>query len=155
METLAEDERALAAGEHVSGPAADTYRHRVTGAHRTFAGRVLTSTAQSRDLLGNPLLQIHHGPGMTCVLNPATAPCQLRGTADDPLVTPDIDDCRPTCPNLARTDRDVAHTERQVAELEETLSNSLAPPIRHARERHELARLQAILDAHHQGRNPH
>ncbi|NEC02216.1 hypothetical protein G3I37_04565 [Streptomyces anulatus] len=154
METLAEDARALAAGEHVSGPAADAYRHRVTGAHRTFAGRVLTSAAQSRDLLGNPLLQIHHGPGMTCVLNPATAPCQLRGSADDPLVTPDIDDCRPQCPNLARTDRDIAYNEQQVAELEETLSNSLAPPIRHARERHELARLQAILDAHHQKRKP-
>ncbi|MFF5828945.1 hypothetical protein ACF1D2_27425 [Streptomyces bacillaris] len=89
-----------------------------------------------------------------CVLNPATAPCQLRGTADDPLVTPDIDDCRPQCPNLARTDRDIAYNERQVAELEETHSNSLAPPIRHARERHELARLQAILDAHRKGRKP-
>jgi integrase len=98
METTAEDERALAGGEHVSGPAADAYRHRVTAAHRTFSGRVLTSAGQSRDLLGNPLLQIHHGRGMTCVLNPATAACQLRGTADDPLVTPDTDDCRPRVP---------------------------------------------------------
>lgn len=154
METLAEDERALAAGEHVSGPAADTYRHRVSGAHRAFAGRVLTSTAQSRDLLGNPLLQIHHGPGMTCVLNPATAACQLRGTADDPLVTPDIDDCRPNCRCLVRTDRDIAHVEQQAAELEETVADPLAPPIRHARDQHELARLQAILDAHHEGRKP-
>ncbi|MFI7019299.1 hypothetical protein [Streptomyces sp. NPDC050164] len=154
METAAEDQRALAAGEHVSGPAADAYHHRVTAAHRTFAGRVLTSAGQSRDLLGNPLLQIHHGRGMTCVLNPATAACQLRGTADDPLVTPDIDDCRPNCRCLARTDRDIAHIEQQVAKLEETVSDPLAPPIRHARDQHELARLQAILDTHHEGRKP-
>ncbi|MFJ3932656.1 hypothetical protein [Streptomyces sp. NPDC090029] len=159
METVAEDERALAAGEHVSGPAADTYRHRVSAAHRTFAGRVLTSTGQARDLLGNPLLQIHHGRGMTCVLNPATAACQLRGTADDPLVTPDTDDCRPKCPNLARTDRDITDRditdiEQRVTELEEIVADPLAPPIRHAREQHELARLKAVLDAHRQSRKP-
>lgn len=148
LECLAEDNQQLAEGEHVSGPAADTYRHRVTEAGRQFAGHVLTSERQARDLAGNPLLQVHHGRGMTCVLNPTTAACQLRGTIDDPLVTPDTDDCRPKCPNLARTDRDIEYVKHQVAELKEIVSDLLAPPIRHERERHELARLQAILDAH-------
>jgi hypothetical protein len=85
---------------------------------------------------------------MTCVLNPTTAACQLRGTIDDPLVTPDTDDCRPRYPNLARTDRDIEYVRHQMAELEEIVSDPLDPPIRHERERHELARLQAILDAH-------
>jgi hypothetical protein len=67
LENLAEDEQALSQGEHVSGPAADAYRYRVTAAGREFAGRVLTSDRQARDLLGNQLLQIHHGMGMTCV----------------------------------------------------------------------------------------
>jgi hypothetical protein len=98
LEKLAEDQQALQSGEHVSGPAAETYRQRVTAAHAEFAGLVLTSPRQARDLLGNPLLQIHHGDGMTCVLNPATAACQLRGNRDDPQVTPDEDDCRPRCP---------------------------------------------------------
>ncbi|GAA3353158.1 hypothetical protein GCM10017744_005210 [Streptomyces antimycoticus] len=49
---------------------------------------------------------------MTCVLNPATAACQLRGAADDPMVTPDLDDCRPKCPNIARTDRDIEHVRQ-------------------------------------------
>ncbi|WP_443064629.1 hypothetical protein [Streptomyces sp. NBC_00582] len=35
-----------------------------------------------------------------------------------------------------------------MSELEEIVSDLLAPPIRHERERHELARLKAILDAH-------
>ncbi|MER6126867.1 hypothetical protein ABT173_30600 [Streptomyces sp. NPDC001795] len=94
IECLADDEQALVAGEHVSGPAADVYRYRVSAASREFAGRVLTKERQARDLLGNPLLQIYRGEGMTCVFNPAAAACQLRGDADDTLVTPDTDDCR-------------------------------------------------------------
>ncbi|MGC0417799.1 hypothetical protein [Embleya sp. AB8] len=105
MEDLAEDEQKLAHGEHVSGPAADAYRLRVTAASREFAGRVPTGKRQARDLVGNPLPQIHHGQGMTRVLNPATAACRLRGTADDPMVMPELNDGRPKCPNLARTDR--------------------------------------------------
>ncbi|GHF33784.1 hypothetical protein [Streptomyces fumanus] len=151
LECLSDDEQALSEGEHVSGPAADTYRSRISGAHREFAGRVLTKQRQARDLMGNPLLQIHHGEGMTCVLNPATAACQLRGTVDDPLVTPDTDDCRPQCPNIARTDRDVEHVKRRAAELAEIIADPLAPPIRHERERHELGRLKSIIDAHQRG----
>ena len=66
LDELAADERALAAGEHVSGPAAHTYRNRIGAATAQFAGHVLTTGKQARDLLGNPLLQIFHGEGMTC-----------------------------------------------------------------------------------------
>lgn len=152
LENLAEDEQALSQGEHVSGPAADAYRYRVTAAGREFAGRVLTSDRQARDLLGNQLLQIHHGMGMTCVLNPQTAACQLRGAVDDPTVTPDTDDCRPQCVNLARTDRDIAHVEQQARHLAEIVADPLAPLIRHAREQHELTRLKQIIEAHEKGR---
>ncbi|MFB6506504.1 MULTISPECIES: hypothetical protein [unclassified Streptomyces] len=151
MEGIAEDERRLLAGEHVSGPAADAYRYRVQAASREFAGRVLTSERQARDLLGNPLLQIHHGEGMTCVLNPVVAACQLRGSADDPMVTPDTDDCRPNCQCLARTDRDIEINKERVAELAEIVDDPIAPPIRHARERHELDRLRAIIEHHQRG----
>ncbi len=151
LEGLAEDEEALAAGEHVSGPAADTYRYRVTAASREFAGRVLKTTRAARDLLGNPLLQTHHGEGMTCVLDPATAACQLRGTADDPMVTPDIGDCRPRCPNIARTDRDIETVKQRAGTLAEIVADPLAPPIRNERERRELERLHRIIEAHQQG----
>ncbi|MGX1972514.1 hypothetical protein [Streptomyces kronopolitis] len=148
IEILAEDAQALGDGEHVSGPAADTYRQRVTTANRQFAGQVLTSDGQARDLVGNPLLQIHHGQGMTCVLDPVQAACRLRGTTDDPLVTPDIDDCRPRCPNIARTDRDIEQVREDYRELADAVDDPLAPPIRHERELHELGRLRQILDAH-------
>ncbi|MEV0537693.1 hypothetical protein [Kitasatospora sp. NPDC050463] len=150
IEGIAEDQQALDKGEHVSGPAADTYRYRVNAASREFAGRVIVRERQSRDLLGNPLLQIHHGQGMTCVFNPVTAACQIRGGAGDPMVTPDTDDCRPKCPNIARTDRDIHHIRTQTARLAEIVADPLAPSIRHERDRHELARLEQIITAHGQ-----
>jgi hypothetical protein len=116
---------------HVSGPATETYRQRVTAAGAEFAGLVLTSPRQARDLLGNPLLQIHHGDGMTCVFNPVTAASQFRGNRDDPQVTLEEGDYRPRCPNLARTDRDTIAIRRRATELEEIVSDPLSPPIRH------------------------
>ncbi|ORI18325.1 hypothetical protein [Rhodococcus sp. 1168] len=148
MEEVAEDEKALANGERISGPAASIYRDRVAGAHRHYAGHVLKSGREARDLMANPMLKIFHGHGMTCVFEPQQAACQLRGTRDDPLVTPDTDDCRPRCPNIARTDRDIDVVRATHAELNEITADVLAPPIRHQRDRHEMARLDAILTAH-------
>ncbi|MGW2463113.1 hypothetical protein ACWC2M_29515 [Streptomyces sp. NPDC001761] len=154
IEILAEDEEALRNGEYISGPAAGPYRQRVNAASRQFAGHVLTSERQARDLLGNPLLQIFHGDGMTCVLDPAQAACQLRGTTDDPLVTPDINDCRPRCRNIARTDRDVQWIRTRRDELADITADPLAPPIRHARDLHELQRLDHIVSEHEQDLEP-
>jgi hypothetical protein len=122
----------------------------VTAANSQFAGHVLTNREQARDLLGNSLLQIHHGEGMTCVLDPVQAACQLRGEVDDPMVTPDTDDCRPKCRNLARTDRDILHVQRKHDLIVEVVDDPLAPPFRHQRDRRELDRLRAILATHEQ-----
>ncbi|MET8428808.1 hypothetical protein [Nocardia sp. NPDC004860] len=148
LDELSENQQKLDAGEHVSGPAADAYRTRISAAHKQFAGHVLTSRKQARDLLGNPLLQIFHGHAMTCVFDPHQAACQLRVTTEDPMVTPDIGDCRPRCPNIARTDRDIAEIRTRRDELAEIVADPLAPPIRHHREQHELDRLDTILENH-------
>lgn len=52
------------------------------------------------------------------------------------------------------TDRDTIAIRRRVAELEGIVADTLSPPIRHAREQHELARLRAALDAHAHGKEP-
>jgi integrase len=148
MEELAADEQALVAGEHVSGPAAHIYRARVSAASKQFGGHVLTTAKQARDLLGNPLLQIFHGDGMTCVFDPAHARCQIRGSTEDPMTTPDIDDCQPRCRNIARTDRDIAAVRARRDELAEIVNDTLAPPLRHEREQQELNRLNGILEKH-------
>jgi integrase len=148
LEELSEDEQNLRSNEKVSGPAAQEYRQRVHAANRQFAGHVLTSNRQARDLLANPVLKIYHGDGMTCVFDATKAACQLRGTADDPMVTPDIDDCRLSCQNIARTDRDIAALRSHRNRIAEVVSDRVAPSIRHQREKRTLERIDAILQEH-------
>lgn len=151
LEQFADDERALTEGERVSGPASQTYSQRLSAANGKFAGYALTSKKQARDLLANPLLQIYHGEGMTCVFDATKAACQLRGARDDPLVTPDIDDCRPGCRNIARTDRDMATVRRDRDRLAAAVADRAAPPLRHQREQRELARIDTIIEEHNAG----
>src|SRR5262249_51857136 len=109
LNRLREDERQLRAGEHVSGPAAETYRSRVTSSATTrFGGRTIPTERQARAALKHMALQVFPGRAMTCVLDPTQALCQLREPNDDARRTPDLDNCRSACRNIARTDRDVA-----------------------------------------------
>jgi integrase len=147
LENMAEAHQHLADGEHISGPAADAYRHRVTAATR-FAGRTLRTRREAATLLANPDLQIYTGKGMTCVFDPARAACRTTGDERGLRRTPDIDDCRPNCANIARTDRDISILRAQAAQLRLIVDDPAAPPVRHAREQHELARLTGLIDQH-------
>jgi len=154
LEQFADAEQRLAAGEHVSGPAARTYRDRTyrdrtRQANRQFAGRVLASSRQAGDLLANPTLQIYPAKGMTCVFDPAKAKCRLKPASDDARRTPDLTDCQPGGQNIARTDHDVNQLRSQAVEL---AADPLSPEPRRQRERHELKRLRAIIDEHDHNR---
>ncbi|WP_071289748.1 hypothetical protein [Mycolicibacterium llatzerense] len=148
LDELAEDHELLRTGEQVSGPSASTYRQRIDVAHQKFAGRVLKNTQQARDMLANPLLQIFTGKGMTCVFDQSKALCQTRSAEADPRVTPDQDDCRPSCHNIAYTDRDISQLRIAAAGIGDIINDSLAPSPRHQRASAELARLQQIIDDH-------
>jgi hypothetical protein len=151
LEQLTEDHRLLLDGEDVSGPAAEVYRQRVHAGHEQFAGRVLTNIRQAHDMLTNPLLQIYPGRAMTCVFDPAKALCQQRlGAADDSGTTPDLDDCRTTCQNIAYTDRDIRQLHQRAARLQDLLGDFLAPSPRHARIRAERDRLRELIRNHEQ-----
>ncbi|MEU8413814.1 hypothetical protein AB0C24_13570 [Amycolatopsis japonica] len=149
VDTLADAHQHLLAGEHVSGPAATTYRHRVENATR-FAGRTLRTTRDAHTMLTNPDLQIFPGNAMTCVLDPQRAACRLRGEENSTRRTPDLDDCRPNCANIARTDRDIDSIRQMIQQLRPIVDDPLAPPFRHAREQHELQRLERIVADHDQ-----
>lgn len=151
LETMAAAHEQLQQGEHVSGPAAESYRHRVNAATR-FAGRVLHTSRQAAALLAEPDLQIYQGKGMTCVLDPHKAACRLARDEAGHRSTPDIDNCRPHCGNIARTDRDIADVHRRTEHLEALVADPMAPPIRAERERRELARLSAIITEHERGK---
>ena len=148
LEQFAHAQQRLAEGEHVSGPAARAYRDRTLQANQQFAGRVLDSTRQARDLLANPALQVYPAKGMTCVFDPAKAKCRLKPASDDARRTPDRTDCQPGCQNIARTDHDVDQLRRRAAELAELAADPLSPQPRRQREHHELQRLRTIIDEH-------
>lgn len=85
---------------------------------------------------------------MTCVFNAATALCELLPTTDDAQHTPDADDCRPACRNIARTDANIAEVRAEATELRVLVDAPACPPIRHAREQHRLDHLDKIIAEH-------
>jgi hypothetical protein len=149
LEQFADAQARLGDGEHVSGPAAGEYRRRLGEVHALFAGRVVHTTRQARNLLADPALQVFPGHGMHCVFNQTTALCQLRDGNDDRL-TPDVEDCRPRCPNIARTGADVAILRADLRRLEQALDDPLAPAPRHARDQARAERLRAVIARHDQ-----
>lgn len=148
LERLADDHQRLHNGEHVSGPAADAYRHRINAGYSKFNGRVLTNLRQARDLLGNPLLQVFPGRAMTCVFEQSKALCQTRSAEGDPRRTPDQDDCRRNCTNIAYTDRDIDALGAERAALHELVTESLAPAPRTQRLQAEIDRIDGIMENH-------
>ncbi len=147
IDTLADARTRLHEGEHVSGPAADEYRARVDGSAR-FAGRAVRTAREANTLLANPDLQIFPGKGMTCVLDPAKAACRLTGDEHGTRTTPDLDDCKPHCANIARTDRDIDHLRQRATALRAAVNDPLAPVIRHEREQRELDRVTQLITRH-------
>jgi hypothetical protein len=72
----------------------------------------------------------------------------VSGSGCRSTVTPDQDDCRSTCRNIAYTDRDIAQVRAKVTELRALLDDFLAPSPRHSRTRAELDRLTGLIRAH-------
>jgi hypothetical protein len=99
-------------------------------------------------MLANPLLQIFPRRAMTCVFDQAKALCQVRRAQGEPRITPDQDDCRPNCRNIAYTDRDIDQIRVEVAGIRDIVDDSLAPSPRHQRACAESERLQRIIDDH-------
>lgn len=152
LEDLQDADRRLKAGEHVSGPAAGTYRARVSGGVRKFAGRVLRTGTEARHVMANASLQIYPGKGMTCVFAAPTARCELEPSLDDARVTPDTDGCHPACGNICRTEENIDELRAEAAELRVKVADKASPAIRWGRERRRLAYLDGLIADHERGR---
>jgi integrase len=127
IEALHEDAKRLEEGEHVSGPAAATYRERVAQAEH-FAGLAINSRAQERQLLANPALNVHHGSMFTCVFRAELAAC-LGGAPT--TGGPALDRCKVGCRNIALTDRDAEQLDQEIGQLELEMSDlDLPQPLR-------------------------
>jgi integrase len=153
LEQISDDAQRLAAGEHVSGPSADEYRRRVTGAAE-FPGRTVISPRSAARLLTGMDPQVHHGEGMTCVWRPETAACRASRLAQglpEPA-GPDESECRSSCTNLAFTDRDVARREQDLRGLEATASDPLAPRPLRDRAAAQAERIVSLVHRHEKDR---
>lgn len=149
-ETIHDDSQRLERGEHVSGPAADEYRARVTRA-RKFAGLTITTKSQINTALSNPDLQIHHGAVVTCVFRRATAAC-LDPT--DSSAEPSWGRCRLGCVNAARTDRDAANLRQHVNALQQDLATPALPEPLRQRIQTRLTEHRKALAEHESSRPP-
>lgn len=152
LEEISEHAQQLEAGEHVSGPAADRYRDRVLSSNRRFAGRVLTTSQAINAVRSNPDLQVFSGQAMTCVFDARTALCEVERQSDS-RTTPSLDDCRPGCANIARTDRDVEALLSEADDLRKLVQDPLAPSIRHRREQTQLQAIEAEIERHRTSRS--
>lgn len=144
IDHLHADSHRLADGEHVSGPSAADYTHRVSQAS-TFAGLTITTQAQERQLLSNPALNIHHGQLFTCVFKPEKARC-VSATAD----TPQLHRCQVDCRNIAVTERDAVQLSAELARIDTTLASGTLPTPLHTRIIARRDALQAKLTEHRQ-----
>ncbi|MBF6341658.1 integrase [Nocardia abscessus] len=148
-EQLHDDHQRLAHGEHISGPAAARYRHRIADAHH-FHGVTITTGAQASAALANPDLQIHHGALLTCVFRPETAACHSDITADtgDPVWPR----CRLSCSNIAYTDRDITQLRRHVNVLATDLTHPGLPMPLYRRIAERLAEHEKAIATHESSR---
>ncbi|MFH8681245.1 hypothetical protein [Streptomyces lydicus] len=152
-EQVDEDLRALDDGEHVSGPSAREYRHRVRKSAAVFTGRVVIQADNARRLLSSKHPDVHHGLGMTCVWRYETAGCrEEREAAGLDVRGPDEPLCRITCTNLAYTDRDIENKKRELARHEAAASDPLSPRPLRDREAAKAAQARAVITAHELGR---
>ncbi|MET7607355.1 hypothetical protein ABZS96_33800 [Streptomyces avermitilis] len=144
-EAIYEDHQRILNGEHVSGPAAATYRERVA-AGAQFAGMAITTTTQVDHLLGNDNLQIYHGELLTCVYRHATAAC--RDPRDADLSGPAWPRCRLTCVNIARTDRDIHEVNGHIHQLRVDLGMPGMPEPLQQNIQNNLAEHERALNEH-------
>ncbi|MET9736067.1 hypothetical protein ABZZ79_37225 [Streptomyces sp. NPDC006458] len=152
IDQIKDDLVALDAGEHVSGPAADEYRRRLARV-APYAGRVVNSVRSVERLLTSADPAIHHSRAMTCVYRAETAVCRrIRLEAGLSADGPDESECRPTCPNLAYTDRDIDALNGRLVRQEAAAADPLVPRPRKERAAAQAARTRGIIDQHQAGR---
>lgn len=147
LEDLTRESTLLAEGAHVSGPAASEFLARVDAAKAHFAGKLARNGREAAVILSNRILQVHQGEGMHCVFNREQSLC-VKSTSPVEQDLPELERCRSSCQCIARTDGDIVKLAPTIRRLEKLVEDTLAPPIRHQRDRETLQRLNRIVAGH-------
>ncbi|MFJ8694218.1 hypothetical protein [Streptomyces roseolilacinus] len=151
-ETLTEAGERIAAGETVSGPAADRYRAAAAEFSDRYAGTYL-GKRELRALVANPRLQVYEDPKafLTCNHDAFTALCtpDRDRARDGGRSTPDHSRCHPACANISRTDSQITMLRAEVARIDAAAEASFDPYPVAAREQQRRTHLIDIIHRHH------
>ena len=141
-DTIADLQDDLDNGAGISGPAA---RDVINIAARTprFTGTTMNATT-ARRLLANGDLTLHDNPQalLLCRYKPDRALCQRQDAND----TPNLDDCRPNCTNIARTDHHATQLRARAQQLDQQAAHTPQPI--GDRLRANAAKLRCYADTH-------
>ena len=144
----------LAAGEGVSGPAAE----RFVGSAKEFKARFRGSFLTRRDakvLLKNPSLQVYDNPAqyLACCYDESQALCH-PGNDRRPGIrqSPDLLRCDPRCANTVRTDSHMDAIDEEVKSIDAQIASPITPVPIKVRKGQRRARLLAVKAEHEQKR---
>ena len=144
----------LAAGEAVSGPAAERFVGSVMEYKAQFRGSVLTRR-DAKILLRNPSLQVYDNPQqhLACCYDESQALCHPSNDRRLGIEqSPDLLRCDPRCANVARTDSHMAALGEEVKHLDAQIALSMAPVPMQVRLTQRRDRLLAVKAEHEQKR---
>ena len=145
----------LAAGEGVSGPAAERLIGAVTEYKAQFRGGVLTHR-DAKTLLKNPSLQVYDSPGqhLACCYDEAQALCHPSNNRQPGIEqSPDLLNCDPRCANVARTDSHMTALTGEVQQLDAEIASPMTPIPIQVRLTQRRDRLLAVKADHEQKRH--
>ncbi|NIY69385.1 hypothetical protein [Streptomyces malaysiensis] len=129
-DALTEAGERIAAGETVSGPAADRYRAAAAEFSDRYAGTYL-GKRELRALVGNPRLQVYEDPKsfLTCNHDAFTALCfpDRDRARDGGRSTPDHSRCQSACANISRTNSQITALRAEVTRIDAAAEAGLDP----------------------------
>ena len=144
----------LAAGEGVSGPAAERLIGAVTEYKARFGGSVITRR-DAKTLLKDPSLHVYDNPEqfLACCYNETQALCHPSNDRQPGIGrSPDVLRCDPKCANVARTDSHMAALGTEVKHLEAEIASPMTPIPIQVRLTQRRDRLLAVKAEHEQKR---
>ena len=140
----------LAAGEGVSGPAAERFVGSVMEYKAQFRGSVLTPR-DAKTLLRNPSLQVYDNPEqhLACCYDESQALCHPSNDRRPGIAqSPDLLRCDPRCANVARTDSHMAALGEEVEHLKAEIASPMTPVPIQVRLTQRRDRLLAVKAEH-------
>ena len=151
---LEDGHKKLAAGEGVSGPAAEPFVGSLKEYNAQFPGSVLTRR-DAKVLLKNPSLHVYDNPEqyLACCYDESQALCHPSNDRRPGIrQSPDLLRCDPKCANTVRTDSHMDALGEEVKSLEAQIASPITPVPMQVRLGQRRDRLLTVKAEHEQKR---